>query len=118
MAIVADVNADLGKSQIKNWETQVSGPEIELLPKAGRDVGNVRLAVFAEIGSVMVDHCGRIVVNTFLLAFVDGNDQRQVMAPRLLLHQVNGGAVGHRLREVIPFGGLFRAKIRAVKNFL
>src|ERR1039458_928179 len=118
MAVVANVNTDLGKAQVKYRKTEVARAEIEFLPKAGGDMGNMSLAVLAQIGAIVVNHRGSVVVNPLLPTFVDGDDQRQMMASGLLLHQANGGTVGNGLRKVIPLGGLFRTEIRTVKDFL
>ena len=86
MAVVADIDAHLGEAKIKNRKAQIPRPEIELLPEPGRDVRNVRLAILPEISAVVVNHRRGVVIDAFLLEFVDGNDQRDVMAARLVLH--------------------------------
>ena len=53
MAVVADVDADLGEAEVEDGVAEVAGAEIKLLPEAGRHVGDVRLAVFAEVGAVV-----------------------------------------------------------------
>jgi hypothetical protein len=50
VAVVTDVHPDLCEPEIKDRIAEIAGTEVELFPKAGRDVRNVRLAIFAEIG--------------------------------------------------------------------
>ena len=68
VAVVADVDADLGEAEIEDGIAEVAGPEIELLPEARRDVRDVGLAILAEVGAVVVDDGGGVVVDAFLLA--------------------------------------------------
>jgi hypothetical protein len=75
VAVITDVDADARHAHVEHGIAQVARPEIELLPKAGRHVRDVRLAIFAEIAAVGVDHRGGVVVDAFLLAFVDRDDQ-------------------------------------------
>ena len=49
VAVVADVDADLGEAEVEDRVPEVAGAEVELLPEAGRDVRDVGLAVLAEI---------------------------------------------------------------------
>ena len=80
-----------------------------------RDVG---LAVLAEVAAVVVDHGGGVVVDAFLLDFVDGNDEGDVVLPGQVLHQPDGGAVGDGLGEVVPLGGLLGAEVGPVEDLL
>ncbi len=80
-----------------------------------RDVG---LAVLAEVSAVVVDHRGGVVVDAFLLELVDRDDEGDVMLARQVLHQPDGGAVGDRLGEIVPAGGLLGAEVRAVEDLL
>ena len=52
VAVVADVDADLGEAEVEDRVAEVAGPEVELLPEAGRDVRDVGLAVLAEVRAV------------------------------------------------------------------
>src|SRR5229473_3580656 len=56
MPVVADVDADAGVASLKNRVTGVSGGEVKLFPKAGVAMGDVVLAVSAEVTAVGVDH--------------------------------------------------------------
>src|SRR3989304_9039662 len=55
VAVVADVDADLPVGGLEHGIPEVSGAEVELLPEAGLAVGDVGLAVLAEIAPVGVD---------------------------------------------------------------
>src|SRR5438046_1217686 len=61
MAVVADVDADLGVRRLENGVAEVAGAEVELLPETGSDVRDVVLAVLAEVLAVGVDHGGGVV---------------------------------------------------------
>ncbi len=65
-----------------------------------------------------MDHRGGVVVDAFLLLLVDGHDERDVVFACEVLHQADGGAVGHRLGEIVPAGFLLGAEIRPVENLL
>ena len=68
VAVVADVDADLGEAEVEDRIAEVAGTEIELLPESRRDVRDVGLAIFAEIAAVVVDDGGGVVVDALLLA--------------------------------------------------
>ena len=46
----------------------------------------MRLAIFAEVGSVIVQHGGGVVENSFLLHLVDRNHHRNMQFPGKVLH--------------------------------
>jgi hypothetical protein len=71
VAVVANVDADLCEAEIEDGITEIAGAEIELLPKARRDVGYVGLAIFAEIGAIVLDDCRGVIEDAFLFDFVD-----------------------------------------------
>src|ERR1039458_236603 len=71
------------------------------------------LAVLAEVGAVVVDDGGGVVIDAFLFHFVNGNDQGDVELARQILHEPDGGAIGNRLGEIVPAGSLFGAEIRS-----
>jgi hypothetical protein len=62
VAVVADIHADLAYGRLEDGIAQVARPEVELLPEA-LDVGNVGLAVLAEVGAVGVDDGRRVVLH-------------------------------------------------------
>src|SRR5664279_2743587 len=49
VAVIADIDADLCESQIEDGISQIPGPEIELLPKAGSNVRYVSLSILTHI---------------------------------------------------------------------
>src|ERR1019366_9831384 len=62
MAVVADVDADLDEAEVEDRKAEVAGAEIEFLPEAGSDVRDMSLAVLAEVGAVVVDDGGGVVI--------------------------------------------------------
>src|SRR5580658_9208358 len=100
MAVVADVDADLGKAQVENRIAQVARPEVEFLPEARGHVRNMRLAVLAEVGSVVLDHRGGVVVDAFLLHLIYRYDQRDMVLARQVLHETDGGPAGNGLGKI------------------
>src|SRR6266568_1234621 len=118
VAVVTNVHTDAGVASIENGITGVSWREIELFPETGMAMGDVVLAVFAQITSVGVNHGGGVVINAGHFDFVDGNDEDHLIFFRKFLHQADSGAVGDALSKFIPAGFLLGTKIRAVKKFL
>src|SRR5438552_777503 len=118
VAVVTDVHADPCESEVEDRIAKVARTEIKLLPKTGRDVRYVRLAILPEVLSGSVDHSRGVVIYPLLLDFVNRHDQGHAMPARQLLHALYRGPVGDRLGEIVPARLLLRAKIRAVKNLL
>src|ERR687898_2117691 len=75
--VVADVDADLADRGVEHGVPEVAGPEVELLPEA-LDLGDVGLAVLAQVAAVGVDHGGRVVEHALLLALVHGQDHHHL----------------------------------------
>src|ERR1017187_10003297 len=96
MAVVADVDADLDKSEVEDGIAEVAGAEIEFLPEAGSHMRDMSFAVLAEERAVVVDHGGGVVIDPFLFHLVNGNDEGDVELARQILHEPDGGAVGDR----------------------
>src|SRR6266705_150474 len=118
MAIVTDVNADAGVTRLENGVACVSGGEIKFLPEARVTVGNVVLAVLAEVAAVSVNDRSGVEVDAGHLHFVNGNDKNHLVFFGQLLHERDGGPVGDALGQLIPAGLLFRAEVRAVEKLL
>src|SRR5262249_45468164 len=112
MAVVADVDPRLYETQIENRIPQITAPGVKILPESRSYVRDVRLAILAEICTIVVNHRGGVVIQPLLLHFVDRDDQREVVLPREVLHEPNGWTVRNGLCEVVPAGGLFGAEIR------
>ena len=72
--------------EIEHGISEIAGAEIELLPEARRYVGDVGLPVFAEIGAVVVDDSGGVVIDAVLFHFIDWNYQRHVVLAGEVLH--------------------------------
>src|SRR6478735_12248906 len=66
VAVVADVDADLADGGVEDGVPAVARPEVELLPEAA-DVGDVLLAVLAEVAPVGVAHRGGVVEERLLV---------------------------------------------------
>jgi len=116
MAVVADVYADRGVARLEHGIAQVAGLEEVLLPRTRR-VGDVVLAVLAEVAAIGVDHRGAVVVHTGHLAFVHRYDDHHVVLLCELLHPLDGRA-GDRLGGVIPLCVLAGTEVRAVEDLL
>src|ERR1035437_1118988 len=71
MAVVADINPDLAHCGVENRVAQVAGTEIELLPKPRGAVGDVALAILAEVFPVRVYDGGGVVVDAGAFDFID-----------------------------------------------
>src|SRR6266699_4932794 len=118
VAVVTDVDADAGVARLENGVACVSGGEIEFFPEARVTVGNVVLAVFAEVAAVSVNDRSGVEVDAGHLHFVNGNDKDHLVFFGQLLHERHGGPVGDALGQLIPAGLLFRAEVWAVEKLL
>ena len=87
MAVVTDIHADAGVPGLKDRIAGVSRREVKLLPKARMTMGNVMLAVFAEITAIGVNHRGGVKVNAGHFDLIDGHDQHDLVFLREFLHQ-------------------------------
>ena len=113
MAVVADIDADLGEAQIEDRIAEVAGPEVELLPEAGRDVRNVGLAIFAEILAVVVDARRRCCSRR--LPVRPHKPARSARCRSSLASdciRLDRGAVGNRLGGVVPAWVIARRRSR------
>jgi hypothetical protein len=95
VAVVADVDADLADGGVEHRVAEVAGPEVELLPEA-LDLGDVGLAVLAQVGAVGVDDRGGVVEIPGLFLFVHRQHQHHAVLRGELLEALGGGAVGDR----------------------
>ena len=98
MAVVADVDAELDVCGLEHRVAQVARLEEELLVEARIDLRDVRLAIFAEVLAVGVDHGGGVVVHAGHGFLVDRHDHDHAVLLRVLLHEPRRVAVGHALR--------------------
>ena len=112
MPVVANINADSRKRRVKTRIAEIAGLEIELLPKPGIHVRDVRLAVFAQIFAVSVDHSGCVVIDARLLFFIDRDDDHHAELLGHFLHQLDGRAVGNSFDRLVPTRLLFGTEIR------
>src|ERR1035438_2330149 len=86
MAVVADVDADLGKAEVEDRNAEVAGAEIKFLPETGSNVRNMSFAVLAEERTVVVDDGGGVVIDAFLFHLVNRNHQGDMQLARQILH--------------------------------
>src|SRR6266478_2195591 len=104
MAIVADIYADIRELSFEDRIAEITGFEIELLPKAWRAMGNVMFSIFPEILAVGINNGGGIVVDTFDVFFVNRNNQRHAVLLRDFAHELNGRPVRDFLDHTVPAG--------------
>src|SRR4029079_89625 len=79
VAVVADVDTDLRKRGLEDRIAQVPRPEVELLPEPRLSVGDVGLAVFAQVFAVGVDDGRSVVVDARLVLFVYGDHDHHLV---------------------------------------
>src|SRR6266581_2846303 len=91
MAVITNVHADTREAQVEDGVSQVARTKVEFFPEPGSDMGDMGLAILAQIASVIADHGGSVVINAFLLALVDRHDQRDMKLASLLLHEPDNG---------------------------
>src|SRR2546425_4434553 len=118
MAVVTYIYADAGVTSLENGVARVSWREIKFFPEARMAMGNVVLAVLAEVAAIGVNDRGSVEVDAGHLDFVDRHDQHHLVFLGELLHCRDGRTGGNLLGELIPAGLLLGAKVRAIKNFL
>ena len=102
---------------MKDFVAEVSRGEIELLVIAGV-VGDVHLAVFAEVGAVGIDDGGGVVVEPFGTLFKHGadDDHPQFFGEG---HEVlSGGSLGDGFGKGEVLIALFVAEIKGGKKLL
>ena len=117
MAVVADVDTELAKGRLEDGPVGVAGFEKELLPKAG-NLGDMGLAVLAQIAAVGVDHRRGIVVEPGHDLFIDRHDDHHTVLLSGLLHQPRGVAVRNRFGGRVPLFVLARAEIGLGEDLL
>ena len=99
MTIVTDVNPYFCVTCLEDGVAEITGLEEIFLPEPA-GLRDVVLSVFSEVGTICVDHRCGVVVDPWLLFFVDGNDHRHlevyygVTGLGSVLHTINP-----RLRE-------------------
>jgi hypothetical protein len=81
-------------------------------------VGDVVLAVFAEIAAVGINDRGGVVVDAGHFDFVDGDDEGHLVLLRELLHKRDGWPVWDFFGQFVPAGLLLGAEVGTVEKFL
>src|SRR5580693_9391645 len=115
--VVADVHADSARRGVEGRVAHVARPEVELLPEP-LDLGDVRLAVLAQVGAVGVDHRRGVVVDARMLFLVHRRDDHDVGLPRHVLQQPGGRPVRDGLGVGVVVGVLHLAEVRSVEQLL
>src|SRR5687767_6279273 len=118
MAVVANVNSNTGECRIKCGIAQITGAEIEFLPKAWIDVRNVVLTILAKIFSVGVDYGSSVVIDAGDLFLINRDDDDHPMSTGNFLHQAHSGPVGNFLDRFVPASLLFGTKVRRSEDLL
>ncbi len=86
MAVVADVDSYARKFRFEDGIAEVSGSEIEFFPESGMHVGDVVLAIFAQILAVGINDCGGVEVEAGHLLLVNRDHDRHAVLGCELLH--------------------------------
>ena len=117
MAVVTDVDTDPAHRGVEDRVAHVAGPEVELLPEA-LHLGNVGLAVLAQVGPVGVDHRRGVEVETVVFFLEDGDDEHHPGFFGEVLHPAGSRAVGDWLGVVEVLVLLHLAEVGAVEKLL
>src|SRR5712664_2060501 len=115
VAVVTDVDADAGEARLEDGVAGISGSEIKLFPEARMAMGNVVLAVFAEVAAIGIDDRGGVEVDAGHFDFVDRDNKNHLVFLSELLHGRDRRTARDPFGEFVPAGLLLGAKIRAVE---
>src|SRR5262245_7796036 len=118
MAVVANVNADVGKLRFEYGVSQIARFEVKLFPEARGAMRYVMLSVLPQVRSISVDNGSRVVVDALQFFLIDRHNDRHAVFPGSLSHQLNGRSVWNLLDHAIPACGLLGAKVRAGEDLL
>jgi hypothetical protein len=111
---VADIYTHLADGRVEHRVPQVAWAEVEFLPEATY-LGDVGLAVLAQIGAIGINDGGGVIVNAHGLFFVHRNYQDHLGLLGQFLHALDGRAIGDRFGQGVPFGILLLGEIGAVE---
>src|SRR5260370_668850 len=114
-AAVTDVDADAGVTRLEDGVAGVHWREIKLFPEAWVTMGNVVLAVFAEVAAIGIDDGGGVEVDAGHFDFVDRDNKNHLVFLSELLHGGDRRTARNPFGELVPAGFLLRAKIRALE---
>ena len=81
-------------------------------------MGQMRLAIFAQVAAVGVDYGGGVIVEAGLILLIHWDDQHHPGLRGQLLHARGGRAVGDALGHAVPVGVLHLAEIGPVEKLL
>src|SRR3954470_10689007 len=117
VAVVADVDTDLPDLGVEDRPAEVAGSEVELLPES-RYLGDVVLAVLAEVRAVRVEHGGGVVEDAGLLLLVHRQDEDDALFLGQRLESLDDGAVRNLLGVLVERLVLDLAEVRPVEQLL
>ncbi len=117
MAVVADVDADPADGRVEDGPAAVARTEVELLPEPPY-LGDVGLAVLAEVGAVRVDHGRGVVEDSRLLLLVHRQDQDDAQFAGECLEALDGRTLGDPLGVLVEGLVLDLAEVGAVEQLL
>ena len=115
--VPADEHADGGELGLEDLVAQVAGGEVELLVVA-RVVGDVHLAVFAQVGAVGVDDGGGVVVEAFGAFFEHRADDDHAQLLGQGHEMLRRGPVGDGLGQLEVLVALLVAEIERGEELL
>ena len=110
-------HANVCELGLENLVAEVSRGEVELLVIA-RVVGDVHLAVFAEVGTVGIDDCRGVMIQTFSAFLEHGADNHNAEFLGEGHKMAGGGTIGDGLGECEILIALLVAKIERSKKLL
>ena len=100
--VPTDLHANAGEFGVEVEKAEIAGREIKFFV-VERVVGNVHLAIFAEVGAVGIENGAGVVVDAGGAAFENGNDESDFFFFSDLREAVGGGA-GNGFSEIKEFG--------------
>src|SRR5918993_762398 len=118
VTVVADVDADASGGGVEHRVSEIARAEVELLPESWRHVGNMVLAVLAEIPAVRVDDRRRVVVDAGHLFFINRHHHDHAVLLRDLLHQADRRTIRDSFDHLVPAALLLGAEIGPVEELL
>ena len=117
MPVIADIDANPAIGGIEYRPIGSTRLEEELFPETS-DMRKVRLAVLAEIPSICINDCRRVVVDARHRLLIDRHNDHHIVLLGIFFHQRDRMPVWDRFRSGIPLGILTWAEIGLRKYFL
>ena len=115
--VPADKHAEGGKTGLKDAIAKVARGEVEFFVVA-RVVGDVHLAVFAQVGAVGINNRGGVVVEPFGTFLKEGADKHHAQLGGKVHEVLAGGAVGYGFGQLEILVAFLITKIEGGEQFL